>query len=184
MKLLKSHGVDGGAAAGTASLAGLFVVLGRAGCGPLLDRFWAPGVAAAIFALAAGACLTLATSHLTPLAVGMGAAAVGLAVGAEFDVLPFLAARCFGVDRVATSLALLSIYFYFGAAVGPWGFAFLADIRGGYGPSLLTAASFLACGSGLLLTLGISDSRKPPCELRTRKEDMPTRRLDPRRAAP
>jgi len=152
IKLLRSHAYTPGRAAGVASLVGLFVIFGRVACGALLDRVWASAAAAIFFVLAAAACLLLRTPHLSGPTVAFAAAAIGLAAGAEFDVLPYLTSRYFGVDRVAMTLGLLSAFFYFGAALGPFGFGRLADLAGGYdAPLLVTAVSLTVASLGLLL---------------------------------
>jgi len=154
VKLMRSDGLSGGAAAGMASLAGLFVIVGRAACGVLLDRLWAPGVAAAFFAFAGAACLLLAVHGLSSVGLIVGAAAIGLAAGVELDVLPYLTGRYFGVQRMGMTLAVLSGCFYLGSALGPLTVATVADRLGGYAWPLRGAALFLAMGGALLLTLG------------------------------
>jgi MFS family permease len=151
---LTSRGYTAAQAAGLASFLGLFVVLGRLGCGALLDRLWAPAVAAIFFGAAALACVLLSAERLAPGIVIFAAAALGLAAGAEFDVLPYLTARYFGLERLGSVLALLTAFFYLGAALGPWGFRYLHDITGGYRAALLTGASSLGLGTCALLLLG------------------------------
>ena len=128
VKLLRGHGLTALEASGAASLVGLFVVFGRAGCGVLLDRFWASAVAATFFVLAGFACLGLRAPHLEAPILWASAAAIGLAAGAEFDVLPYLASRYFAVEHVSMALGLLSMFFYVGAALGPLGLGRLADL--------------------------------------------------------
>ena len=154
VKLLRGHGFTALQASGAASLLGLFVVFGRAGCGVLLDRFWASAVAASFFGLAGLACLALRAPHLEAAVLWGSAAAVGLAAGAEFDVLPYLASRYFPVRHVGVALGALSIFFYIGAAAGPWGLGRLADLSKNYDASLLVAAGLFMVGGLLLLGLG------------------------------
>jgi MFS family permease len=154
IRLLRSHSYSSGQAAGVASLVGLFVIFGRAACGALLDRIWASAVAAMFFVLAGAACLLLRAPHLGSVTVAFAAAAIGLAAGAEFDVLPYLTSRYFGVQRLGSTLGLLSGFFYFGAAMGPFGFGRLAELAGGYDAPLLVTAAFFMTGSLGLLLLG------------------------------
>jgi MFS family permease len=154
ISFLVSRGYTAAQGAGLASFLGLFVLLGRLACGALLDRLWAPAAAAIFFGTAAGACVLLSSEHLAaPIAV-FAAAALGLAAGAEFDVLPYLAARYFGIERLGSVLALLLAFFYVGAACGPWGFRYLHDLTGSYRATFLTGASFLGLGTIALLSLG------------------------------
>jgi MFS family permease len=154
VKLLRSHGFTPAHAAETASLLGLFVIFGRAACGPLLDRIWASAVAAAFFVFAGAACLLLRGPSLDPLAIGVAAAAVGMAAGAEFDIMPYLASRYFGVERMSLALGLLGVFFYFGGAVGPWGFGRLVEVTGGYDVPLTIAAGLFITGGAALVLLG------------------------------
>jgi MFS family permease len=154
VKLLRSHGFTPTHAAEVASLIGLFVIIGRATCGALLDRVWASAVAAGFFVMAGVGCLLLRGAHLDPIGVGVAAAAVGAAAGAEFDVMPYLASRYFGVERVGVALGLLGVFFYIGAALGPWGFSRLAELAGGYDTPLLIAGAMFASGGVALMLLG------------------------------
>jgi MFS family permease len=154
VKLLRSHGFSPTHAAETASLLGLFVVFGRVACGALLDRIWASAVAAAFFIFAGAACLLLRGPSLDPIAIAVAAAAVGMAAGAEFDIMPYLASRYFGVERVSLALGLLGIFFYFGGAVGPWGFGRLVEVTGGYDAPLVIAAGLFMAGGAALMLLG------------------------------
>jgi MFS family permease len=154
VKLLRTHGFTPGHAAEIASVIGLFVIIGRAACGALLDRVWASAVAAGFFVMAGVGCLLLRGAHLDPIGVVVAAAAVGAAAGAEFDVMPYLASRYFGVERVGVALGLLGVFFYFGAALGPWGFSRLTELAGGYDTPLLIAGGMFATGGLALMLLG------------------------------
>lgn len=158
VKLLRSHAFSPTHAAEVASLVGLFVICGRAACGALLDRIWASAVAAGFFILAGAACLMLRGAHLDPITVGVAAASIGLAAGAEFDIMPYLASRYFGVERVGPVLGLLAVFFYLGAALGPWGFSRLSELAGGYDAPLLVASAMFGVGGVALMLLG----RYPP----------------------
>jgi MFS family permease len=154
VKLLRFHGFSRYAAAGSASLLGLFVVVGRLGCGPLLDRVWVSAVAAVIFTLAGLSTLLLRGAAFDAFTVAIAAAAVGLAAGAELDILPYIASRYFGVARVGAALAGLSGFFYCGSALGPWGFSWLVDAAKGYDLPLALAAGMMCLSGASLLLLG------------------------------
>jgi MFS family permease len=154
VKMLRGHGLTALQASGAASLVGLFVIFGRAACGVLLDRFWASAVAATFFIFAGFACLVLRAPHLETPVLWATAAAIGLAAGAEFDVLPYLASRYFALEHVSQALGLLSMFFYVGAAAGPWGVGWLADLSRGYEAPLIAAAGLFMVGGLSLLSLG------------------------------
>lgn len=152
--LLRADGLRPIEAARTASFLGLFVICGRLGCGVLLDRFWPPAVGAFVFALAAAGCVTLAHGAGWA-AIAAGAASLGFAAGAEFDVMPFLAARYFGDRALGVSLGGLSAFFYLGSAVGPWGVGRIAEASGGFRLPLELAAGAFLTGALLLLSLAV-----------------------------
>ncbi len=94
--ILKDMGVSPLAAAGTASLIGIFGLIGRLTTGAVLDRFPGHLVGAVSFLLPVpGIALLLIDSG----AIGHYAAAslIGLTIGAEVDVISYLATRRFGL---------------------------------------------------------------------------------------
>lgn len=154
IRLLITNGYPAAKAAGLASTLGFFVIIGRLGGGYLLDRLWGPGVSAAFFLSAGGACLLLGTGSLGGPAIVLVAAILGLAAGVELDILPYLTSRYFGVLALSSTLAGLSMFFFVGAAVGPWGFGRLHDLTGSYIAPLSVAAVLFAFGGLALLPLG------------------------------
>ncbi len=155
VKVLTTEGLSRADAVAAASVVGGFVVLGRVGCGALVDRFWAPGVAAAFVMMPACACAVLAGGAIHHLQGAMLAAAlIGLAAGAEFDLLPFLVGRYLPPERYTAALALASAAFYLGAAAGGPALATFYDRMGSYRIGLGGAAALFAVGAAALLTLG------------------------------
>jgi predicted MFS family arabinose efflux permease len=49
---------------------------------------------------------------------------------------------------------LLGVFFYLGAAIGPWGFSRLSEAAGGYDAPLLVAGAMFASGGVALMLLG------------------------------
>ena len=75
---------------------GLTIVFGRLLVGVLVDRFWAPAVASVFFVLPIIAMLLMLYGAPT-IALGMVIGiAIGLAAGAELDMLAYLTGRYFG----------------------------------------------------------------------------------------
>ncbi len=153
--LLTDRGMTPGDAALYASLAGLSVILGRVGTGLLLDRFWAPGVAAAVLLLPAVSCVALAGDVL-PGGFATGAAAVllGLAAGSEFDLIAYLTARYFGLRHYSFVYALQSIGLLLAGGLAPPLFGHIHDATGSYDGALWLAAACFVVAPPLLLTLG------------------------------
>jgi len=154
IKVCTSEGMSRTDAVLAAGVVGVFVVIGRASCGALIDRFWAPGVAAIFVMMPASACALLAGGTVRPGTAALAAALVGLAAGAEFDLLPFLISRYMPRERYTASLAVVSACFYLGAAAGGPALASAYDRLGSYRPGLWVAAALFAVAAGTLLCLG------------------------------
>jgi hypothetical protein len=76
----------------------LSLILGRVIVGHLVDRLWAPGVAAAALGLPALGCLLLGISGANDTGwLVLGVMLVGIGAGAEFDLAAFLVSRYFGM---------------------------------------------------------------------------------------
>jgi MFS family permease len=134
------------------SLIGLSVIVGRVLGGWLIDRFWAPAVAAVLLGAPAAACLMLAGPALDYRAAMLAIGLIGLAAGAEYDLLAFMVARYFGMKSYGGIYGALYSCFALGAGVGPVVFGANFDRTHAYGESLhLAAALFLIPALALLL---------------------------------
>ena len=164
--LLRDRGLSAAAAAGIFSSFGIALIVGRIAVGALVDRFWAPGVAALALALpAAGCALFLAADASTPtLMLVLATALCGIGAGAEFDIAAFLIARYFGLRDYGRLFGLHLGFVTIGSAVAPFGFAALLRASGGYGPLLTLCALACLIGPALLLTLGRYPARSPSKE--------------------
>ena len=91
--MLTDGGMTVTQAAGYASLIGVFVIAGRLLAGWLLDRLWAPIVGAIVMMPTAIACWLLEAQTMPALA----AAFIGLAGGAEFDLMAYILVKYFGM---------------------------------------------------------------------------------------
>jgi MFS family permease len=154
IKILTSEGVHRNEAILVSSTIGLFVMAGRLLCGVLVDRFWAPGVAIGFIALSALGCSLLAMGATAHGAGFLAAALVGLTVGAEFDLMPFLVSRYLPQEHFTGSLAAISACFYLGAAISGPGLAIFFDLFGSYRAGLCISIAFFAFAAIALAVLG------------------------------
>jgi MFS family permease len=152
--LLTDRGVSGAAAAGVAGAIGFSVILGRIGTGFLIDRYWAPGVSAVILCLPAISCLILASGAGGIPAATLSAVLLGLAAGAEFDLMAFLVSRYFPAARYGIIYSCLYAIFKIGAGIGGPIFGLSFARTGSYVSILNLTAAALVGGSMLLLGLG------------------------------
>ena len=150
--LLSDAGLSPRAAGGIVALVGLSVVGGRLGTGLLIDRVFAPYVAAGLFAISALGCALLAWggARVAPVSAVM----VGFSFGAEVDLVAFLAARYFGLRAIGAIYGLLYGCFTAGVAIGPLLTGTLHDRFGGYSTALLADAALLLIAAALVTRLG------------------------------
>jgi len=165
--ILTDRGITPTSAAGVASVIGVTVIFSRIGTGFLLDRFWAPGVALLLLSVPAVACFILASGIGGIPGAMIAAASIGLAAGAEFDVMSFMVGKYFGQRRYGIIYACLYAVFKLSAGVGAPVFGYSFDANHNYNFILYVAAGALVAGSALLLTLGpyrIVGSRTPQAQ--------------------
>jgi predicted MFS family arabinose efflux permease len=99
------------------SISGLASLIGRMIVGYLLDRFFAPYVTACVFGFAAAGLAVLALAPSTPTAF-VAASLIGIALGAEADILAFLVSRYFKVGDFSRVLGILWVAWAWGGAIG------------------------------------------------------------------
>jgi MFS family permease len=138
-------------AARMASLLGLSLVTGRLLTGIAMDHVFAPRLAVGLMTASAVGFLVLATSG--PGALPYVALLVGMSLGAEIDLIVFLASRYFRMHEYGRAFGLLYSTFLVGVALSPAVYALLHDAAGSYSSSFVWAAGFLAVSAFLFLTL-------------------------------
>ena len=152
--LLIDKGFTAADAASVAGLIGISVVFGRLLAGWLIDRFWAPAVTFPMLVLPGVACMFLAMAEIPVALAGLAAIMIGLAAGAETDLVAYLTARYFGLAHYGSIYGVQ--YGAFGLASGfaPFLFGRVYDVAGTYNPILYLASAFFGVGALALLTLG------------------------------
>ena len=123
-------GMEATAAGALAFWIGMFAIIGRLGTGLLLDRLRANLVGAAIFCMPMLACLNFL--YLGPEAAFFSAALIGLTVGAEVDVIVYLATRHFGLKAFGALYGGLLVALSVGTALGPLAATEVFDKTGAY----------------------------------------------------
>jgi MFS family permease len=136
------------------SLIGLSVIVGRIAGGWLIDLFWAPAVAAVLLGAPAFGCLLLAGPGLTYRTAVLAIALIGMAAGAEYDLLAFMVARYFGMKSYGSIYGALYSFFALGAGTGPVFFGANFDRTHAYSMSLHIACGLFLVPALLMLCLG------------------------------
>ncbi len=152
--ILTDAGAQRMAAAGIAGLIGIFSIVGRLGTGFLLDRFPAHIVGASCFVLPIIAAALLLVDGANPLSQSAAAAIFGLTVGAEIDVIAYLATRQFGLKSFGSLFGGIVTALALGVAFGPLVAGRTYDSYDSYGPFLVLNMVLMGISSIALLTLG------------------------------
>ena len=144
---LTDDGFTRSEAASIVSSDGFSIILGRLLVGYLIDHYWAPGIASGALLLAVVGAATLMQPvgfYVSALAVML----VGLAAGAELDLMAFMTARYFGLLNYAKIYSVLYGALAICSGTAPMLFARVYDVTSSYDFSFLVA-SILFVVSGL-----------------------------------
>lgn len=151
--LMADRGVSAQTATDMVGIAGTALIGGRLLSGFLVDHIHAPCVAA-IFFLTPLIGIVVLASTLGPDAASVGAVLVGLGVGAEVDVIAFLASRYLGMRSFGEICGYFFSIFMLGAGLGPFAMGISYDRTGSYKLMLVCFASALALASLPIVRLG------------------------------
>ena len=148
--MLGDAGLDPRTAGRLAGQMGLAVIGSRMIVGLALDRVFAPRVALVT-------CVVAAAGNLVFLLQGVGAAsitaiAMGIALGAELDLMGFLVARYFGLAQFGKIYGWLYFAFIFASGLGPLWVGAVRDGTGSYSLALVgSCVGLLVSCVGFLL---------------------------------
>lgn len=149
--LLQDAGLTAKQAGALGAAMGLSVMVSRLLIGFVIDRVFAPYVAAVAFTSVAFGCLALAFGGIGYAMVA--AIALGFAVGAEVDLIGYFTARYFGLANYGAIYGLQYSIFIFGAAIGPVYTGYIWDVTGNYDLALIIAAALMVPVVVIALTL-------------------------------
>lgn len=147
--LLTSRGISPMAAAFAQSMMFLSVTFGRLSTGWLMDRFFAPRVAL-FYLLAPLIGLALLSADIPESLAVAAALMIGLAVGAEVDVLAYLNGRYFGMMHFARIYGVFYGFYSLSGGIGPVGTAVVVE-KFGYPTAMLFLCGTLLVSGVLLL---------------------------------
>ena len=147
--MLSEMGIPGAEAGWIAGMVGIAVMVSRVVIGYLIDRIFAPRVALVVFLLSSAGMVALSSGNAPGFAIP-AALLLGLSMGAEIDLLAYLAGRYFGLRSFAVIYGLLFSAFLTGTALGPWAYGAAYDAHGSYASMLLIGAG--CCAAAALMT--------------------------------
>jgi MFS family permease len=154
------QGLSDATAAKMVSAFAIASIVGRLVSGFALDRMPAHIVAAVGFMLPVFGLLVLASPFDSPSAVLVAISLIGIAFGAEADVIPYLVVRYFGIAIFSTVFGLLTAAIGGAMASGNVLIAAVLKNSNSFDPYLVTAAAAAFVGSLLFLLLGLPKYRR------------------------
>jgi len=147
--LLTDRGVSANGAAFAVSVMGAASLLGRLVTGWLLDRFFAPRVSFWLLAFSALGVFLL--SGARSLVVGsLGAALIGVGMGGEADIIPYLLSKYFGLRSFSTLYGFTWTAYALAAALGPVLMGRAFDAAGSYEAFLMQLSMITLASGGLM----------------------------------
>jgi MFS family permease len=162
--MLNDRNLGPRAAAMGSSLIGAAVMIGRIGTGYLLDRTFAARLASSVFA-ASGLGIALLLLGNGPTAFA-GAFLVGLGLGAEVDLIPYLTSRYFGLLDFGKVYSSAFAAFALAGALGPLIMGTGFDRTGSYRDPLIFFLVAVVVAAVLMTRLGPYRFRAPqPLEI-------------------
>jgi predicted MFS family arabinose efflux permease len=147
--ILTQHGVLAASAALALSVRGGAGIIGRLGVGFAIDRVSPERIQSLVLALAAAGTLILAFAGSAWAAL-LGAAVLGVGLGSEADVGPYLLARYFGRRHFSVLYGLTWTAYAIGGGTGPLWIGHLYDRAGAYLPRFIVYLAAVAFGAVIL----------------------------------
>ncbi|HTJ29007.1 MAG TPA: MFS transporter [Acidobacteriaceae bacterium] len=161
--ILTQHGVLAATAALALSVRGGAGILGRLGVGFAIDRFSPERIQSLVLALAAAGTLILAFAGNAWTALA-GAAVLGVGLGSESDVGPYLMARYFGRKHFSVLYGLTWTAYAIGGGTGPLWMGHLYDRAGAYLPRFIVYLAAVAFGAVILSFFLPANRKTAPLE--------------------
>jgi predicted MFS family arabinose efflux permease len=150
---LTDRGINATLAAAFAGIIGVAMIPGRVLIGFIIDRIWAPAVGCLILVLPAIGCLALQSTN-DPIVLFIACGLLGLAAGAELDLLAFLTSRYFGLAHFSKIYAVIYSALAAGSALAPGFFSMFRESTGSYDLSFQIAGGLFLLAGALLPMLG------------------------------
>lgn len=147
--ILTQHGVLIATAALALSVRGGAGIIGRLGIGFAIDRVSPERIQSFVLALAAAGTLILAFAGAGWSAL-LGAAVLGVGLGSEADVGPYLLARYFGRRHFSVLYGLTWTAYAIGGATGPLWIGRMYDRAGAYLPRFIVYLAAMAFAAVIL----------------------------------
>lgn len=151
--LLTDRGITAEVATSALAVAGLALIAGRLLSGYLMDRFFAPYVAAVFFLAPLIGIVILLQAESAQMAAA-GTVLVGVGLGAEVDLIAFLLTRYLGNRSFGEIYGYFFAIFMLGSGLGPMVMGVMYDWMGSYNTVMLVFIAMLCLSILLIARLG------------------------------
>jgi MFS family permease len=151
--MLVENGLTTQSAANIVSIYAFATIVGRLACGLALDRFPTPFVTTASLILPAVGFLLLATSLDTLPVIVTAMVLVGLAVGAENDLLSYIVARYFKLRIYSSTLSVLFLATFLATSIGAASISLTLKLTNSFAPYMFFVSGTVLIGSLMFLAL-------------------------------
>ena len=151
--LLAETGIGMVQAAGVAGIMGLIGIGARIAVGLLLDRFPANAIGTITMLMPAAGSVLLLTLEPNIYVLMAAVAMFGAAIGAEIDVVTYLATRHFGLKSFASLMGAIIGVGAFASSIGPVLTGRLHDVYKSYDPLLMIVTGLMMVGALAVLTM-------------------------------
>ena len=152
--MLIDRGYEPAAAANVSATFGISVICGRILIGALADRFWVPPLALAVLASAALANLLVSLVTLAFATALVLIFIIGLAQGAEGDMLAYLVAQYFGLRAYGKIFSWVFVAFTAAIGIAAPLFGHIFDVYHSYDNAMIGGSVAWLVAGLLLVTLG------------------------------
>jgi predicted MFS family arabinose efflux permease len=154
LALLTDRGMASSTATSLLIGVGLATILGRLISGFLLDRVFAPHLAAGIFLIPLIGMTTLLFGGASLIAGLATAICFGFSLGAEVDIVGYLVSRYFGLRHYGEIYGYIFAIFTIGSGVGPYLMGLSFDMTHSYTAALGAFCGMLIVASATIWRLG------------------------------
>jgi len=152
--ILSSRGLERSEAASLASILGFASITGRLAIGFLLDRIEGRYLAAASVLLPIASSLLLILMPGSMAAAALAVLIVGLALGAELDLVAYLTSRYFGLENFGLLFGTIGGLVTLAGGCGPMAISFIYDTSHSYVLALWVSIPVCLVASILFFLLG------------------------------
>ena len=159
--ILSANGLTRLEAASIASLLGIASICGRLGIGFLLDRMDGRVISAIVAALPIAGILILVNNPGSVPMASMAVLILGLSLGAELDMMAYLASRYFNPQNFGFLFGTIGGFIGLASSIGPIALNYSYDYSQSYTAALLGAIPLCVIAALLFLTLGPYPDAKP-----------------------